>query len=113
MKKVISIQILPSRITTLVADEVVFMLYTLARKSWEIVGVKIEVNRDRSEYINIHYKTKNAKGTWKKIQSKILDNKKIGRAIKAGSIIICEGKSSWKDYLLLHHFNKNEVTDTF
>ena len=111
MKRVISVQIHPNRIPKVSVENLIAQFYMITKNSKEVRAIKIEVNLTRPKYINVNYKTNDTKKTWRAIQEKVLNVKRVGALIKAGSIIMCEGRKSWKDYLLLHHYDVKQKVD--
>ena len=41
----------------------------------------------------------------------LFDDPRTGGRLAASTIIVCEGKDSWNDCLLLHHFDPNQKLD--
>ncbi len=79
-------------------------------KTSSIKDMKIEKDIE-NQCLNIHYKTDNLKVLWKKIKDNLSDSDNSWEIIKNFSIIICEGKHAWDDYLLLHHYKESEKLD--
>ena len=68
----------------------------------------IKKGNDSGEYINISVKTGDLLTLWVKIKAYLKNNECLSQT----SIITCEGSHGWDDYLLLHHFDTKEETDT-
>ena len=99
--KYLSIQLQPERENNLDKE---FVILELQNK-----GYVAEVNEgeDNGKYVNLNIKTDNLKNTWDNIKDIIFKNP----TIQNSSIVVCEGNQGWDDYLLLHHFDKNEKID--
>lgn len=105
--KVINIQIQHKRVPNFNVKKALDLLATFAQESQHIRDMKVDSNPRRT-YININYLSIDWRKTWSEIKKKVLGNKNVGPFLKAGSIIICEGRHSWDDYLLLHHFDEKK-----
>jgi hypothetical protein len=99
--KYLSIQLLPERENSLDKE---FVILKLQNKGYV---VEVYEGEENGKYINLNIKTDNLKNTWDNIKDIILKNQTIHNS----SIVVCEGNQGWDDYLLLHHFDKNENID--
>ncbi len=99
--KYLSIQLQPERENNLDKD---FVILELQNNGYT---VEVEEGEDNGKYINLNIKTGTLKNTWDNIKDIIFKNP----SIKNSSIVVCEGNQGWDDYLLLHHFDKNEKID--
>lgn len=48
---------------------------------------------------------------WSRIR-RLYDASEIGRRLALSTIVVCEGKHGWDDYLLLQHFDPAENLDS-
>ena len=106
--KIINIQIQFSRVPKLNKNGAIQLFCVFFVKSNRISEMKII---RKSEYTNILYKASNIKELWTKLQKDIFRRHKFSPLLRQGSIVVCEGKNSWKDYLLLHHYDDNQKID--
>ncbi|MCK1637946.1 hypothetical protein IVA95_10120 [Bradyrhizobium sp. 157] len=60
---------------------------------------------DEHAFINVMFETDYPKLFWKLLREKLDQADDFGLSMRATSIIICEGKSGWDDYLMLHHYD--------
>jgi hypothetical protein len=67
---------------------------------------------DGVEYINFEYATENPAELWSEISTKVYGESAFSSQLGQASIVVCEGKQGWDDYLLLHHFNPSEKLDS-
>jgi len=86
-----------------------------AIKLIECIGLtpRIYTGNDNGKYINLDFSSNDVKKLWSQINRELLGNPKIGIWIRNVSIITCEGKNGWDDYLLLSHYDRNERLDSF
>lgn len=99
--KTLNIQIHPGRDNSL--DER-FVVETIEALN---LPLEIEEGEDNGRYINFNICTSNVTSTWEKLKHKLLKNVSV-----ANTAIICvEGDNGWSDYLLLHHYDKDEILD--
>ncbi|CAK0760874.1 conserved hypothetical protein [Gammaproteobacteria bacterium] len=75
---------------------------------------KMEITSDPSigSYMNINFETPDLLLLWKIIQYALSLTPEADLP-RLPIIVVCEGEDSWSDYLLLYHYDKNEVVDTF
>jgi L-threonylcarbamoyladenylate synthase len=72
---------------------------------------EIQKEKDKEKYMNIMFETNALKNLWYQIQTKFFQDLAIGLILGKSSIVVCEGKKGWDDYLLLYHFNKLQKLD--
>lgn len=60
-------------------------------------------------YINIHTKSTNPTHFWNIVKSALKQHPKLAKA----AIVIMEGKNTWSDYLLMHHYDVSQKLDKF
>ena len=97
--KYISIQIQPELNANVNSKEVIKYL------SDKGYTPEITEGNDSGKYINLNIKTNNIRDTWVTIKTYLKEN----NAFSCSSIITCEGSQGWDNYLLLHHFDSNEI----
>ena len=111
MTRVLSVQIQPHR-SDIDMQAVGAAFETILRTSELIDGHSFERGEDEGEYSNYSFSTSSLSGLWSLISSSIYSNPDLGPAISACSIVTCEGSRGWDDYLLLHHFDPDVVTQS-
>ena len=73
----------------------------------ESIDFSITKGNDEGEYINYDFSSSNPRESWKILKRIFNKDKKL---IKS-SIVCCEGRNGWDDYLLLSHYDANEKLD--
>ncbi len=68
--------------------------------------VTVTSGSDNGLYINVCFVTANVKVLWPTVRQQVV---RLG--LQSASIITCTGSEGWHNYLLLHHFNHEQVTD--
>jgi hypothetical protein len=66
---------------------------------------------EKGLFINLTFETTELQKMWFLLQDLLFRDEKIGAALTQSSIVVCEGKDGWNDYLVLHHFNPSEKLD--
>lgn len=72
------------------------------------VVVNVECGNDGEPFLNVNINTSDIAALWASMSSRIVSNPSLASA----AIVCCEGDIGWDDYLLLHHFDGNEILDT-
>ena len=72
---------------------------------------EIQKGGDNEKYMNLLFETNALKKLWHQIQTKFFQDLTIGMTLGKSSVVVCEGKNGWDDFLLLYHFNKLEKLD--
>ena len=65
---------------------------------------------DNGPYVNMNFAAVDYIAGWSQLR-RLFDDPDVGRQLAAATIIVCEGRESWNDYLLLHHFDPGEKVD--
>ena len=99
--KTLNVQIQPARSPGLDSAAIVAALRTLSKDSW------VNEGEDGGPYINVCFDVPKLERLWLAIRG-ILD---ANPAVAQATIITCQGKRGWDDYLLLHHFDVSEQLD--
>src|SRR5262245_57654671 len=73
-----------------------------------VVGVDVNRGDDNWPYINVTYQTPNPQVLWPAIRAVVLLH-----GLQRASIVTCTGSRGWDNYLLLHHFSREEPTVRF
>lgn len=78
------------------------------------VALITESSRDRPEqsYVNVTFQTADIARFRRELSKKLKGRRGPWGHLAKNSIIVCQGKYGWDDYLLLHHFKPNESLDT-
>ena len=95
--KALCVQIQPTRSPDLDSAEIAATLRTLSNDSWVTEG------DDDGPYINVCLNVANLDQLWLKIRELLRANPALARC----TIITCQGKMGWDDYLLLHHYDRS------
>jgi hypothetical protein len=68
--------------------------------------VSVVGGNENGRYINVCFVTANLEALWPAVRQQVV---RLG--LQSASIITCTGSKGWHNYLLLHHFNRQEATD--
>jgi hypothetical protein len=68
-------------------------------------------DEEKGSYINFMFETTEPQKTWNFLQDTLFKDEELSLALSKASIVVCEGKDGWNDYLLLHHFDPSEELD--
>ncbi len=107
MKRLI-VQLQPQRANGLKIQKTVNKIKKLARKAPGVIEVKVHRGEDKGPYTDISFSTSDVRALWKTLKAEL----DVNPALRASSIVYCQGKQGWDDYLLLHSFDKSEPFDT-
>jgi L-threonylcarbamoyladenylate synthase len=109
--KKISIQIKSDRFSDFELELIQAIGEEIALNKELISHFEIQKGDDNEKYMNLLFETDALKKLWRQIQTKFFQDLTIGLILGKSSIVVCEGKNGWDDYLLLYHFNKLEKLD--
>jgi hypothetical protein len=76
-----------------------------------VAGYETSTGEDEGPYVNFTFLAKNLPELWTRIKRDVLANPTHGESVSRASIIVCEGKHGWDDYLLLHHYDRTLELD--
>jgi hypothetical protein len=79
----------------------------------EMAGAELEVTEgeDAGPYVNCFYRAADLGRLWETLRNHVLGEPALGDRIAAASIVTCEGREGWDDFLLLHHFDRRHALD--
>lgn len=100
--KRLHIQVQPERCPSLDVNRVIGCLSQLSE------AARITEGEDDGVYFNVDFQANDLLRLWEEVQSALQDVPVWRKA----TIVACEGERGWTDYLLLHHFDPSEPTDT-
>ncbi|WFU56884.1 hypothetical protein QA639_04990 [Bradyrhizobium pachyrhizi] len=72
-----------------------------------------ERGRDGHAYVNLTFETDYPKLFWQLLYEQFYQTTALGQFMRAASIVTCEGRRGWDDYLLLDHFDAGVTCDHF
>lgn len=106
----LNVQVQPDRSPGLDLDAVLALFATAA----ELADAELEVTAgvDDGPYVNYDFLTRDLARLWEILQSQVFWDRTIGPHLARASIVTCEGRRGWDDYLLLHHYDQTLVPDT-
>lgn len=64
-------------------------------------------------YRDLAFRTSDRATLWRVLQPALYDDPVHGAALADATIVICQGDEGWDDYLLLHHFDREQPLDRF
>jgi hypothetical protein len=65
----------------------------------------------KDSWVNFLFRAQVAERMWKMLRSRTLTHRRWGSRLRRSAIITCEGSRGWDNYLLLHHFDSQQVLD--
>ncbi len=69
---------------------------------------EFEHGNDNGPYCNVRVKAVSIGETWNQINDAI----NLVPGLRDAAIAVCQGKHGWDDYLLLHHYDRSEKTES-
>ncbi len=111
MLKALSIQIQPERTPELKIEEVRSAFEAIARMTPLVRRHQFNDGFDKTRYFNFTFGTEDLQGLWSVIQSTIYSDPAFAEPMAKASIVVCEGKDGWNDYLQLFHFDPTVMRD--
>ena len=112
MLKTLCIQIQPELAPELNMAELKHVLDVLGSTSLLVKQHSVDEGFDKSPYSNFTFDTEDLLALWPVIQSKVFSNETLAEPLAKASIVTCEGKNGWSDYLLLFHFDPSQPRDS-
>jgi hypothetical protein len=105
----LNVQIQPDRDPSLDVDAALDLLASAAR----MADAELEVSQgeDGGPYVNAFFRAVELARLWEVLQNHVLSETRLGPRIAAASIVTCEGREGWDDFLLLHHFDRRHALD--
>jgi hypothetical protein len=67
-------------------------------------------NDDNTRFVNLYVYSENPREFWPRVRQN-LESYGGDSTLLAMMIVVCQGDQGWDDYLLLHHYDKNQKTD--
>jgi hypothetical protein len=107
------IQIHPTRAPNLDIDAVLNLCERLAEKKATINALSTAEGEHDGPYLNVCFDTDDLQELWRHLNEKLLQIKVAGQQLDFSSIVTCEGRNGWDDYLLLHHYDRTLTLDKF
>jgi hypothetical protein len=111
-KKTLTVQIQPDLLTSIEAESIVQLLEGLAKKNPHVSSSHTSRDKDTGRYINVQFVSDDLHELWTTIRQALFIHNSASAEIKKATVIVCTGKSGWKDYLLLHHYDSSEHLDS-
>jgi hypothetical protein len=111
--RTLSVQFQPRRSPRLPAAKVLALLAESVASDPCVLRFEVHKGNDRGPYVNYHFVGQNkALGRiWTLISRRALGHRKIGAALRRGSMVTCQGSRGWDNYKLLHHFDPKVPLD--
>jgi hypothetical protein len=104
--KALIVQIQPPLLSSTDSEGVVDLLESLAKKNPHIAAPRTTRGGDDSgTYINVKFVSNDLHHLWTTIRKSLFPNSPAGSVLKKGIIVVCQGKAGWKDYVILHHYD--------
>lgn len=106
------IQIQPEIVPEIDMNRIHLLIQAVARDQTIVRQLVIKEGDDNGPYTNFVFDTMDLKNLWDLVQHNLYQDEKIGMELTKSSIVTCEGKKGWDDYLLLHHYDSSEKIDS-
>jgi len=103
----IIVQLQPALVPELNVASAVEELRSLGTRNRLASRVRVSGGYDKGLYINVDYDSGNVKRLWGRLQRKLRADDRLAQC----TIVCCQGKAGWDDYLLLHHFDSDVPLD--
>jgi hypothetical protein len=100
-------QLQPERAPELNIASAVEKLHTLATRNHLASRVRVYGGYDKGLYLNVDYNSSDIKQLWNRLRRNLRMDHRLARC----TIICCQGKAGWDDYLLLHHYDPDVPVD--
>ena len=71
-----------------------------------VVNLERSDGEDDGPYVNFHMQSSHVPSLWAALRDVIHRG-----GLSSSVIVTCQGDEGWNDYLLLHHFDANQVCD--
>jgi hypothetical protein len=97
----INVQLQPDLSSTIDIPAVVARLSSLD------ASARVSAGNDNGRYINIDFTPADSVALWREIRNHLHSEPALARA----TIVVCEGRHGWDDYLLLHHYDRTLTLD--
>lgn len=110
--KLLTVQIHPERSPELEDKKIIKRFEKLYDKMPFVNSIEVITGYNGANYININCETNNVRALWSLIKNEFYNDGHIGSMLEDATIVMCESDNGQDDYLLLHHFDKNELLDS-
>ncbi|MEQ1905741.1 MAG: hypothetical protein ABL888_16250 [Pirellulaceae bacterium] len=78
--------------------------------SWD-EPVEIQTGQENGEYVNVLIESKDPFTTWERMKWPLVESKLPGGEFSRAMIVTLTGDNGWDDYLLLHHYDREQDLD--
>jgi hypothetical protein len=72
--------------------------------------VFVQKGTDRA-WLNVSFRGRSHGEVWELLRARGLKHRRLGPLLRRCSIVTCQGRHGWDDYLLLHHFDPAVALD--
>jgi hypothetical protein len=108
---ILCIQLQPNRVPALDIAYLRELCQRLSDRYPFVERFQFNEGLDASAYINLIFETKHLLELWQVVEHQLYRDVVIGAEVRFASIAVCQGKKGWDDYLLFHHFDRQERLD--
>jgi hypothetical protein len=107
------LQFHPQRAPKLALTKVLERMALVAGTFPELKAMTFMRGRDRGPYVDVSFTVaaKYLPKLWSSLSRRALGRDALGRALRAASMVYCEGSRGWDNYKLLHHFDSRQKLD--
>lgn len=77
-----------------------------------IASFRMEAGEDEGRWVNLSFETEQPARVWPLLQAAFYGQGALGDAMRTASMAVCTGDEGWDDYLLLYHFDPNQILDS-
>lgn len=103
--KCISVQFHPARDPRYDLDDLLALVRAIGRYP------EVDTDEGDSENVNLNFFTEDIRRFWNDFEKGVLLHRELGEWVKNTTVVVCEGDEGWDSYLLLWHYDENEVID--
>jgi|ERR1051325_5070590 hypothetical protein len=106
MPRYMTIQVQPERAPGCDAESLVGTVTRFLEKQEDVAHLETVRGFDRVQYINISLETEHPRKLWNALKRDVFKRRPMGPHLSRASIVVCQGRHGWEDYLTLHHFDR-------
>jgi hypothetical protein len=109
--RTLCVQFQPRRASGLAIKTVSTLMLKVAMANSDVRAFAIHRGGVSDPYVNYLFASRTIVATWKILRAKALANRKLGSRLRRAMIVTGQGSRGWDNYLLLHHFDSEQVLD--
>ena len=105
----LTVQVLPDLEPTLALEELADAFSDAA----DVADAEMSISSgdEDGRFVSYDFLASDLSRLWEILQAKVMGEPDQGAMVARSSIVVCEGKRGWKDYLFLHHYDRRETVE--